>query len=80
MPSFLLFALLVFDFSLSFGQLGQNRVLKTRLRLDTADSRKLFLGVNMLGFVKDNEYDKLPESRHLPVTHSSVYQLNPYLS
>ena len=78
MSRFLIITLLIFDFSLSFGQLD-NRVFEDRMKVDTVDSRKLFLGVNLLGFVKDNEYDNY---RNPVITGYTLfgYQLNPYLS
>lgn len=64
--------------TLSFGQLD-NRVFEDRMKMDEADSSKLFLGINLLGFGKDNEYDY---STDPVITGYTLfgYQLNPYLS
>lgn len=39
----------------SWGQLN-NRAFEDRMAVDSADSEKLFLGINTLGFFKNNEY------------------------
>ncbi len=53
-----------------------NRAFEQRMAVEPADSNKLFLGINMLGFVKDNEFfDTTVEGYTL-----FGYQLNPYLS
>lgn len=56
-----------------------NRVFEDRRDIDPADSNKLFLGLQVLGFGKDNEYDKY---RNPVVTGYTLfgYQFNPYLS
>lgn len=57
------------------GQLN-NKVFEQRLNLEEADSGKLFMGLNLLGFFKNNEYfDTIVEGYTL-----MGYQLNPYLS
>ena len=59
----------------AFAQLD-NRAFEQRMAVEPADSNKLFLGINMLGFVKDNEFfDTMVEGYTL-----FGYQLNPYLS
>lgn len=59
----------------AFAQLN-NRAFEQRMIVEPADSNKLFLGVNMLGFVKDNEFfDTMVDGYTL-----FGYQLNPYLS
>ncbi|HEU5291463.1 MAG TPA: hypothetical protein VFU05_12525 [Cyclobacteriaceae bacterium] len=53
-----------------------NRPFEQRMAVPEADSGKLFLGVNLLGFFKDNEYfDTTVEGYTL-----FGYQFNPYLS
>jgi len=53
-----------------------NRVFEDRMALDPADSGKLFVGVNTLGFFKNNEYKKtLIEGYTL-----FGYQFQPFLS
>lgn len=59
----------------AFGQLD-NRAFEQRMTVEPADSNKLFLGLNMLGFVKNNEFfNTMIEGYTL-----FGYQLNPYLS
>lgn len=59
----------------AYGQLN-NRAFEQRMRIDPADSSKLFLGINVLGFGKNNEYfNTIIEGYTL-----FGYQLNPYLS
>lgn len=59
----------------AFGQLD-NRAFEQRMRVQEADSGKLFLGINFLGFGKNNEYfDTTVEGYTL-----FGYQLSPYLS
>lgn len=59
----------------AFAQLD-NRAFEQRMTVEPADSNKLFLGIDMLGFVKDNEFfDTVVEGYTL-----FGYQLNPYLS
>lgn len=59
----------------AFAQLN-NSAFAQRMSVDSADSNKLFLGINMLGFMKDNEYfDTVIEGYTL-----FGYQVNPYLS
>ena len=61
--------------SITFAQLD-NSAFEQRMAVNPADSNKLFLGINMLGFVKDNEFfDTVIEGYTL-----FGYQLNPYLS
>lgn len=58
-----------------FAQLD-NRAFEQRMTVEPADSNKLFLGLNMLGFAKNNEFfDTVVEGYTL-----FGYQLNPYLS
>lgn len=53
-----------------------NRAFEQRMVVEPADSNKLFLGINMLGFAKDNEFfDTVVEGYTL-----FGYQLNPYVS
>lgn len=53
-----------------------NRAFEQRMTVEPADSNKLYLGLNMLGFAKDNEFfDTVIEGYTL-----FGYQLNPYLS
>ncbi|MFZ2905150.1 MAG: hypothetical protein WAZ98_02995 [Cyclobacteriaceae bacterium] len=53
-----------------------NTAFEQRMQVQQADSGKLFLGLNMLGFFKDNEYfDTTVEGYTL-----FGYQFNPYLS
>ncbi len=63
---------------LSYGQLD-NRVFEDRLIVEETDSSKLYFGINVLGFGKDNEYDN---SNNPVITGYTLfgYQLNPYLS
>lgn len=59
----------------AFGQLN-NRAFEQRMAVAEADSGKLYLGVNFLGFFKDNEwFDTTIDGYTL-----FGYQLNPYLS
>ena len=48
---------LMLTFSIGFSQLN-NKVFEDRLTLDQPDSGKLFVGLNALGFFKNNEYKK----------------------
>lgn len=58
-----------------FGQLD-NRLFEQRMTIEPTDSGKLYLGLNMLGFAKDNEFfDTVIDGYTL-----FGYQLNPYLS
>jgi hypothetical protein len=53
-----------------------NRAFEQRMAIQPADSNKLFLGINLMGFGKNNEYfDTTVEGYTL-----FGYQLNPYLS
>lgn len=71
--AFFLFALI--SPALVFAQLD-NRYFEQRMTVEPADSNKLFLGINMLGFAKNNEFfDTMIEGYTL-----FGYQLNPYLS
>jgi hypothetical protein len=71
-PLFIL--LLAISFT-GFGQLNNN-AFEQRLSVVEADSGKLFLGINFLGFGKNNEYfDTTVDGYTL-----FGYQLNPYLS
>src|SRR5690242_8242379 len=57
------------------GQLN-NRAFEQRMSVAEADSGKLYLGLNFLGFFKDNEwFDTTIDGYTL-----FGYQLNPYLS
>lgn len=59
----------------SFAQLD-NTVFEDRMKIDEADSGKLFLGLNFLGFGKNNEYfNTIIEGYTL-----LGYQFNPYAS
>lgn len=59
----------------AYGQLD-NRAFEQRMAVQPADSNKLFLGINLMGFGKNNEYfDTTVEGYTL-----FGYQLNPYLS
>ncbi|MEQ8423274.1 MAG: hypothetical protein RIA63_01100 [Cyclobacteriaceae bacterium] len=59
----------------AFGQLN-NKVFEDRLEITSTDSGKLYLGLNFLGFSKNNEYfNTIIEGYTL-----LGYQLNPYLS
>lgn len=70
-----LFLLVLLIPSITFAQLD-NRAFEQRMTIEPADSNKLFLGINMLGFMKDNEYfDTVIEGYTL-----FGYQFNPYLS
>jgi hypothetical protein len=58
-----------------FAQLD-NRSFEQRMTVEPVDSNKLFLGINMLGFAKNNEFfDTMIDGYTL-----FGYQLNPYLS
>ncbi len=62
----------------SLNALGQlnNRAFEQRMQVAQADSGKLFLGINFLGFGKNNEYfDTTVDGYTL-----FGYQINPYLS
>lgn len=61
--------------AVSFAQLD-NRAFDQRMRIEPADSNKLFLGINMLGFAKNNEFFKTVVEGYTLFG----YQLNPYLS
>jgi len=63
---------------LSYAQLD-NRVFEDRRNVEETDSNKLFLGINLLGFSKDNEYDHY---RNPVITGYTLfgYQFSPYLS
>jgi hypothetical protein len=70
-----LLLLLLFIPAAAFAQLD-NSAFEQRMMVEPADSNKLFLGINMLGFMKDNEFfDTMIEGYTL-----FGYQLNPYLS
>lgn len=70
-----LFTLFLLVSVTTFAQLD-NRAFEQRMTVEPADSNKLFLGINMLGFAKDNEFfDTTVEGYTL-----FGYQLNPYLS
>lgn len=59
----------------AFGQLN-NSAFEQRLNIQPVDSGKLFLGLNLMGFGKNNEYfDTTVEGYTL-----MGYQVNPYLS
>lgn len=58
-----------------FGQLD-NRAFEQRMAVEPADSSKLFLGINMLGFAKDNEFFRTTVDGYTLFG----YQLNPYVS
>lgn len=70
-----LFALLLFVSIHASGQLN-NRAFEQRMQVIEADSGKLFLGINFLGFGKDNEYSNTTVDGYTLFG----YQLNPYLS
>lgn len=53
----ILFAFLLLGTEFSFGQLN-NRVFEDRMAVEESDSGKLYAGLNMLGFFKNNEYVK----------------------
>ncbi len=61
--------------STGWGQLN-NQVFEDRMALDAADSGKLFLGVNALGFFKNNEYVRTIVKGYTLFG----YQFQPYLS
>ncbi|MFZ6013958.1 MAG: hypothetical protein ACOYXT_26700 [Bacteroidota bacterium] len=68
---------IIFSFTVlpAFGQLN-NLAFENRMTLEPADSNKLFLGLNFLGFGRNNEYfDTMIDGYTL-----FGYQLNPYLS
>lgn len=70
-----LFLLFLLTSVTAFGQLD-NRAFEQRMVVEPADSNKLFLGINMLGFAKDNEFfDTTVEGYTL-----FGYQFNPYVS
>ncbi len=78
MLRFLISFFLILNLVQTYGQLD-NRVFEDRMKMNRADSDKLFLGVNFLGFSKDNEYDNYLN----PVITGYTlfgYQFNPYLS
>ncbi len=72
-------AVLITFFSLAFlPQFAQlnNQMFEDRLAVEEADSGKLFLGINFLGFSKNNEYfDTIIEGYTL-----LGYQFNPFVS
>ena len=71
-------SLFVLFLTISIGAVGQlnNRAFEQRMAIPEADSGKLLLGVNFLGFFKDNEwFDTTIDGYTL-----FGYQLNPYLS
>src|SRR5687767_3462692 len=69
---FILFSLISIS---AFAQLN-NHAFEQRMTVAAADSNKLYLGVNFLGFFKDNEwFDTTIDGYTL-----FGYQLNPYLS
>ena len=74
----ILLSFLFLGVTLSYGQLD-NRVFEDRRKVEESDSNKLFLGLNLLGFVKDNEYDNY---RNPVITGYTLfgYQFSPYLS
>src|SRR5580765_8127620 len=74
----ILLSFLVLGATLSYGQLD-NRVFEDRRNVEEIDSNKLFFGVNLLGFVKDNEYDQY---RNPVITGYTLfgYQFSPTLS
>jgi hypothetical protein len=75
MQRLLFFVALLVIPSVGLSQLD-NHAFEDRRRVDPGDSNKLFLGVNMLGFGKNNEYDNtIIEGYTL-----FGYQFNPYLS
>lgn len=71
----LLVFLTVFTAASAYGQLN-NRVFEDRMTLDAADSGKLYLGVNALGYFKNNEY------RQTIIEGYTLfgYQFQPFLS
>lgn len=70
-----LFLLLLIIPAAAFAQLD-NIAFEQRMIVEPADSNKLFLGINMLGFVKNNEFfDTMIDGYTL-----FGYQFNPYLS
>ena len=70
-----LFILILLSSAPAWGQLN-NTAFEQRMAVAEADSGKLFLGLNVLGFFKDNEYfDTTIEGYTL-----FGYQFNPYLS
>jgi hypothetical protein len=70
-----LFILLLIIPAAAFAQLD-NSAFEQRMIVEPADSNKLFLGINMLGFAKNNEFfDTMIDGYTL-----FGYQLNPYLS
>lgn len=70
-----LFLLILVIPAAAFAQLD-NSAFEQRMKVEPADSNKLFLGINVFGFAKDNEFfDTVIEGYTL-----FGYQLNPYLS
>ena len=74
----ILLSFLFLSAGLSYAQLD-NRVFEDRRNVEETDSNKLFLGINALGFSKDNEYDHY---RNPVITGYTLfgYQFSPYLS
>lgn len=74
----ILLSFLYLGVTFSYGQLD-NRVFEDRRKVEEIDSNKLFLGLSILGFGKDNEYDNY---RNPVITGYTLlgYQFNPYLS
>lgn len=71
----LLILIFVMASTCSWGQLN-NRAFEDRMSLQTADSGKLFVGINALGFFKNNEYKQtIIEGYTL-----FGYQFQPFLS
>ncbi|MEL7005065.1 MAG: hypothetical protein AAFN93_20350 [Bacteroidota bacterium] len=65
----------ILSYSISLAQLN-NRPFEQNISVNAADSNSLFLGVNMLGFSKNNEYfNDIADGFTL-----FGYQFNPYLS
>jgi len=74
MKNVLLLSICLFSVA-AFGQLN-NRAFEQRMLIDESEADKLFLGIHMLGFGKNNEYfDTTIEGYTL-----MGYQINPYLS
>lgn len=72
---FLKILLVFFSLQPAFGQLN-NAMFEDRLEVVESDSAKLFAGLNLLGFSKNNEYfDTIIEGYTL-----LGYQINPFVS